>query len=200
MGNILQDESYFYLNEYKDIVKTEDGYKLQPVFERLQNDDIVRTECSKAMNNQNSTDKVCYSCIHSTALRASHVCEILRRLNSNSNRLYLSSYVHNCDACEYVYPLTIVRSEEDMIQFVEKTINFFPNPESYETYYGFERKWDEEGNGEILETVREYYNRGGKFKHIPDKYPSVIYFGLVDDDYLYSWSSSHLNWIYCGEQ
>ena len=36
MGNILQDEAYFYLNEYKDIVKTEDGYKLQPVFKRLQ--------------------------------------------------------------------------------------------------------------------------------------------------------------------
>lgn len=35
MGNILQDEAYFYLNEYKDIVKTEDGYKLQPVFERI---------------------------------------------------------------------------------------------------------------------------------------------------------------------
>lgn len=199
MGNILQDETYFYLNEYKDIVKTEDGYKLQPVFERLHNGDIVRTECSKAMSNQNSTDKICFSCIHSTELSSSRICEIRSKLNGNPKRLCLSSYVHNCDACEYIEPLTVVHSEKEMIQFIEKTENFFPCIEYYESYYGFHRKWDEEGNGEILETVGEYYSRGGKFTYIPNKYPSVVYFGLVDDDYLYSWSSAHLKWVYCGE-
>ena len=84
-------------------------------------------------------------------------------------------------------------------QYIEKTGNFFPCIEYYESYYGFERKWDEEGNGEILETVGEYYNRGGKFTYIPNKYPSVVYFGLVDNDYLYSWSSARLKWVYCGE-
>ena len=107
MGNILQDEAYFYLNEYKDIVKTEDGYKLQPGFERLQNGDIVRTECSKAMSNQNSTDKICFSCTHSTELDSSQICEIRSKLNGNPKRLCLSSYVHNCDACEYIEPLTV---------------------------------------------------------------------------------------------
>lgn len=199
MGNILQDEAYFYLNEYKDIIKTEDGYKLQPVFKRLQNGDIVRIEYSKSMSNQNALDKNCTVCVHSSEWRHTYICRLRMELDKHPVFLRYISHVHNCDACEYIGSLTVVYSEEEMIQFIEKTENFFPCPEYYESYYGFERKWDEKGNGEILETVREYYNRGGKFTYIPNKYPSVVYFGLVDDDYLYSWSSAHLKWVYCGE-
>ena len=50
-----------------------------------------------------------------------------------------------------------------MIRFIERTENFFKCVEDYELYYGFERKWNEE-TGETLETVREYYNRRGKFE------------------------------------
>ena len=66
-----------------------------------------------------------------------------------------------------------------MIKFIEDAEHFFDSPEEYESYFGFERKWDEE-TGEILETTREYYDRGGRFVNIPDKFPCVIYFGVVD--------------------
>lgn len=116
----------------------------------------------------------------------------------SSNRVVLCTHVYNCDAYESISPLNIIFSEDDMIRFIEKTKNFFHCPEDYEHYYGFERNWDE-GTGDILETVREYYNRGGKLTYIPDRYPCVIYFGLVDDEYIYRYSSAHLKWIYIGE-
>ena len=68
-----------------------------------------------------------------------------------------------CDAYTPVYPLTVVKSADDMIRFIERTENFFKCVEDYELYYGFERKWNEE-TGETLESVREYYNRRGKFE------------------------------------
>ena len=68
-----------------------------------------------------------------------------------------------------------------MVDFIEKTKSFFECPEKYESYFGFERRWDEE-TGEILETTKEYYDRDGKFNNIPDKFPCVIYFGVVDFD------------------
>ena len=83
-----------------------------------------------------------------------------------------------------------------MIEFVEKTENFFNCPEGYESYFGFERKWDE-GSGEILETTKEYYDRGGRFTNIPDKYPCVIYFGIVDFDGG-RMRNEKLDWIYIG--
>ena len=51
---------------------------------------------------------------------------------------------------------------------------------------------------QILETVREYYNRGGNFKGIPDKYPCVVYFGIVDYDGGRMYDEK-LDWIYIGE-
>ena len=71
--------------------------------------------------------------------------------------------------------MTMIRSKDEMIKFIEQTENFFGCPEDYERFYGLERRWDEE-TGKIQETTREYYNRGGCFKNIPDKYPCVIYF------------------------
>lgn len=84
-----------------------------------------------------------------------------------------------------------------MIGFIEKVQNFFGSTEEFEWYFGLERKWDEE-TGEVLETVREYCNRGGDFKYIPDKFPCVIYFGVVDFDGRNR--NDKLDWIYIGEQ
>ena len=52
-----------------------------------------------------------------------------------------------------------------------------------------------EDTGEILETIREYYERGGEFINIPDKYPCVIYFPFDNVD-----SYDKLKWIYIGEE
>ena len=80
--------------------------------------------------------------------------------------------------------------------FDEKTENFFSSPEAYEEYYGFQRNWNEE-TGEILESVREYYNRGGKFTELPEKYPCVVYFSYCDIDNM-SYKQDGLKWIYIG--
>ena len=85
--------------------------------------------------------------------------------------------------------MNIIKSIDEMIEFIEKTANFFGSPEEYEEYYGFERNWNEE-TGEILETVRDYYNRGGVFTNIPTKYPCVIRFDWNCED--------DLEWIYIG--
>ena len=44
-----------------------------------------------------------------------------------------------CDAYTPVYPLTVVKSADDMIRFIERTENFFKCVEDYELYYGFEK-------------------------------------------------------------
>ena len=83
-----------------------------------------------------------------------------------------------------------------MINFVEKSENFFGSPEEYEEYYGFQRNWNEE-TGEILESVREYYNRGGRFTELPEQYPCVVYFSYCDIDNM-SHEQDGLKWIYIG--
>lgn len=84
-----------------------------------------------------------------------------------------------------------------MINFIEKTEHFFGCPEEYESYFGFKRRWNE-GTGQILETTREYYDRGGSFANIPDKFPCVIYFGVVDFDAARP-NTKRLDWIFIGE-
>lgn len=97
-----------------------------------------------------------------------------------------------------MFPLTIIKSEKEMIAFIAKAQNFFGCPEDYESYFGFNRRWNED-TGEILESTREYYDRGGKFENIPDKYPCVIYFGVVDFDGARG-HDEKLNWIYIGKE
>lgn len=106
-------------------------------------------------------------------------------------------YQYKCDAYTPIGSLVVVRTKDEMIDFIDKSKNFFGCPEDYEYYFGFERKWNE-STGEIIETVREYYNRGGEFTKIPDKYPSAIYFpyGDVSND---SYESTKFQWIYIGD-
>ena len=194
MSNLLEDERFFFLNECKDIVKTDDGYKLQPVACEDENGKVKFIS-----HNTNRLTKNCEICIHKREYAAGPCCEMYPKLEGySSNRVVLCSHVYNCDAYTPIEPLNMIFSEDDMIRFIDDTKNFFPCPEYYEYYYGFERKWDEE-TCEILETVREYYDRGGKFEHILNRYPCVIYFGLVDDEYIYRYSSAHLKWMYIGE-
>lgn len=70
---------------------------------------------------------------------------------------------------------------------------YFDCPEYCEEYFGFSPNADDD-TGEVLETIREYYEHGGEFANIPDKYPCVIYFPIDDID-IYK----KLEWIYIGE-
>jgi len=80
-----------------------------------------------------------------------------------------------------------------MINFIGMVQQYFGNPEYCEKYFGFSPNVDDD-TGEVLETIREYYDRGGEFTNIPDKYPCVIYFP-IDNINIHK----KLEWVYIGE-
>ena len=188
------DNRDFYLNTLRSIVKTDEGYFLQKVYDEDENGEMKQTEEDKSNPNKNNFSKNCYTCLHSS----NEDCLFRTKLENLPKNHFIPCYwIANCDAYSPLLPLNIIKSEEEMIQFIEKTENFFGSPEEYELYFGFERKGDEE-TGDILESTREYYNRGGDFKDIPDKYPCVVYFGIVDYDGGRAYNEK-LDWIYIGE-
>ena len=174
----------FFLYDLKDIIKTDKGYKLDSPYDENETDETTKIDQAVESWIDNKDKKCCDICIYHRIGNRTGTCDIRDKLEDNSSHLkiYYSHWNNKCDAYTPVYPLTIIRSKEEMIQFIEKTENFFGCPEDYEAFYGFERKWDEDDTGEILETTREYYDRGGKFSEIPDRYPCVIYFAKADLD------------------
>lgn len=184
----------FYVNCLRNIIKTSDGnYELQPVYE-LVGDEIFESESNKN-NPTNKDEKNCYICVHHDSCNN---CLIRTKLENLPHNYYIQDHWQNkCDAYTPVHALNIIHSEEEMIEFIEKVENFFDSPESYEWYFGFERAYDEERN-EFMETIREYYDRGGKFTNIPGKYPCVIYFSYGDVSNSY-FKETDLQWIYIGK-
>ena len=183
----------YFLNLHRNIVKTDSGYSLQKVYEEDENGNIKQTSESETNLNKNQHSKNCYRCTYSD----NENCLLRTKLEKCPENSYIPCHwTGNCDAYSPVYPLNIIKSENEMIEFIEKTEHFFDCPEEYESYFGFERKWDE-GTGQILETTREYYDRGGSFTNIPDKFPCVIYFGIVDFNGGRMWNEK-LDWIYVG--
>lgn len=186
----------FLLDYYKSIVKINDGYILEPVYEEDETGHVVRTKEDIANKNQNQFLKNCYRCLHVSGEN----CLLFTKLEGCKEHHYLPfSRVANCDAFSPIFPLNIIKNKDEMIDFIDKVSCFFNSIERYECYFGFERKWDE-STGDILETVQEYYNRGGEFTHIPDKYPCVIYFGLMDFNCVRSETYDRLEWIYIGDE
>lgn len=170
-----------------NIVKNGDSYELQNNYYKDENR-IVAVVPFENRDNHN-----CFKCSHFTSMGAydGH-CDIYNRLlNLQEHHFAWTSSVINCAAYDEnkVEQMNVINSLDDMITFIEKTKNFFGSPEDYEAYFGFERNWDED-TGDILETVREYHNRGGKFTNIPTEYPCVIRFDLDCED--------DLEWIYIG--
>lgn len=191
----LYDDKDFYLNLSKNIIKTEKGYELQNAYIEVTGNDGNKT--IKATNTSDFEHN-CSICIYSEIVpHYATGCKLRKKLENllPGQGFIPSSWVNRCEAYTSVTPLTIIKSEEEMIQFIENTEDLFGCPEEYESFYGFERKWDEDGTGEILETTREYYNRGGKFSEIPDRYPCVIYFAKADQDN-YCHNMNKLHWIY----
>ena len=184
----------YFLNLHRNIIKIDDGYCLQKAYEEDENGNIRQTSESESNLNKNQFSKNCYRCTYSD----NENCFLRTKLEKCSKNHQIPwHWTGNCDAYSPVFPLNIIKSENEMIEFVEKTEHFFRCPEEYEDYFGIERKWNEE-TGEILETTREYYDRGGRFVNIPDKFPCVIYFGIVDVD-SERIRDEKLDWIYIGE-
>lgn len=185
----------YFINLHRDIIKKDDNYCLQKVYEEDENGNIMLTADSKSNQNKNQFSKNCYRCTYSN----NESCLLRSKLEGCSdNRFIPCHWTGNCDAYSPIYPLNIIKSENEMIDFIEKTKSFFECPEEYESYFGFERKWDKK-TGQILESTKEYYDRGGTFDNIPDKFPCVIYFGIVDFDGG-RMNDEKLDWIYIGEE
>ena len=171
-----------------NIIKDGDGYKLQNNYYE-DGDRVVAV-----VPFENSDNHVCQLCRHFVLMNKSTwngYCEVYNRLRNLSEYQFVyTGLVCNCAAYDKVEQMNIINSMDEMITFIERVQNFFGCPEDYESYFGFERNWNEE-TGDILETVREYYNRGGEFAKIPTKYPCVIRFDWDCED--------DLEWIYIGE-
>ena len=168
-----------------NIVKDGNDYKLQNNYYK-DGDRVI-----PVIPFENRDDHNCVLCSHFNCMDTyGGYCDIYNKLlNLPEHHFAWSLSIINCAAYDRIEKMNIIKSLDDMISFIEKTQNFFDSPESYEEYYGFERNWNEE-TGEILETVREYYNRGGVFDNIPTKYPCVIRFDWNCED--------DLEWIYIG--
>ena len=200
MNKYIENNRDFYLNKFKNIIKTETGYELQPTYSNDDKDEYSKIIKAMESHLHYNDEKCCDICIYHYNIGNLDSCDIRNKLEPNllKNEFIPCGWNCFCNAYTPVYPLNVIKSEEEMLQFIEKTENFFNCGEEYEAYYGFEIKWNEE-TGEILETVREYYNRGGKFENIPDKYPCVIYFSYTDLDNE-SYEKDGLKWVYIGEE
>ena len=184
----------YFLNLHRNIIKTNNGYCLQKVYEEDEDGTLRKISYSEINPNKNQFPKNCYRCTYSD----NENCLLRTKLEKCPENNYIPCHwTGKCDAYSPVYPLNIIESENKIIEFIEKIEHFFNCPEAYESYFGFERKWDEE-TGEIIETTREYYDRGGRFNNIPDKFPCVIYFGVVDFDGG-RMRNEKLDWIYIGQ-
>lgn len=201
MGAVLSNsDKRFLLENCKNIIKNGDSFTLRSACIEV-NGKLIPTN-SKGLWNRDGTlldDHNCRKCIYCSDKE----CMLFRKFGGFSeNSLAPNWWIDVCEAYDPISVLTKINSKEEMVSFIERTENFFLAPEYYEEYYGFRRKFDEE-TGEILETTREYYNRGGKFSKIPDKYPCVVYFPLVDldsDDVGgYKLCSKSIKWLYIGE-
>lgn len=71
--------------------------------------------------------------------------------------------------------LKLIKSPQEMFDFIKSVQNDFDSIEEYEEWFDFSLNWDET-TGEILETIDDYTDRGGWFGDVPRKneYPVVI--------------------------
>lgn len=188
MSNMTKDLKKELLSLH-NIVKNKDGNGYE-----LQNNYYEDGNCINiVIPFENRDCHNCFMCSHFNAMDTyDGYCDIYNGLlNMQEGNFAWTSSVVNCAAYNEnkVEKMNIIDSLDDMITFIEKTKNFFNCQEDYESYFGFARNWDED-TGDILETVRDYYNRGGKFENIPTEYPCVIRFDLDCED--------DLEWIYIG--
>lgn len=173
---------YFFETQLKNIVLTTNGYELQHVF--IPGSSGVETDESKNNPTNNQYTKQCERCKYRDMYYPSTdacSCKINNKLRNVSQHSFVSTAnVYKCDAYTRIENLNYIADKDEMIKFISSVENFFGCPEDFEGFFGFERKWDE-NSGYILETVNQYYERGGKFDNIPDVYPCVIYFDEHSD-------------------
>ena len=193
MNSIRENNISFLLNKYKDIVKNDDGsFRLAHRCISGDNDSYVKF-VDTGVHNYNEFEHNCYKCKHCETSHPFDFCLLRTSLEDSSIKIP-THYVANCDAYNLIEYLNLIYDKSEMINFIEMVQQYFNCPEYCKEYFGFTPKVNED-TGEILETIREYYERGGEFTNIPDKYPCMIYFPFDNVD-----SYDKLKWIYIGEE
>lgn len=182
----------FLLNQYKDVIKNDDG-SFRLAHRCIPCDDNYIKFVDTGVHNLNEFNHDCYRCKHCEISHPFDFCLLRTSLEDSSIKIP-TYYIANCDAYNPIEYLNIIHDKREMINFIEMVQRYFDCPEYCEEYFGFSPNVDN-NTGEILETIREYYERGGEFSNIPDKYPCVIYFPIDDID-IYK----KLKWIYIGEE
>ena len=194
MNSTEQDNINFLLKQYKDIIKNDDGsFRLAHRCIPGDNDSYVKF-VDTGVHNHNELEHDCYKCKHCEPEDRSRWDRCLLRTSLEGSPIKLcTNSVANCDAYDPIDYLNIIHDMNEMISFMEMIQKYFDCPESLEEYFGFSPNVNDD-TGKVLETVREYYERGGEFVNIPDKYPCVIYFPLDNINV-----HEKLKWIYIGE-
>lgn len=195
MNSTEQNNINFLLKQYKDIIRNDDGsFRLDHRCIPGTNNSYVKfVDTGVHSHNELEHECYCYKCKYCELNYPFDFC-LLRTTLENSSIKVPTHYVANCDAYDPIEYLNIIRDKKEMINFIEMVQQYFGNPEYCEKYFGFSPNIDDD-TGEVLETIREYYDRGGEFLNIPDKYPCVIYFPIDDIDI-----HKKLEWIYIGEE
>ena len=193
MNSTERDNINFLLNKYKDIVRNDDGsFRLAHRCIHGDNDSYVKF-VDTGVHDRNEFEHNCYKCKYCELNHPFNICSIRTNLeNIQSNIKIPTHYVANCDAYNPIECLNIIHDKREMINFIEMVQQYLGCFEDCEKYFGYSPNVDDV-TGEVLETVIEYYERGGEFNNIPDKYPCVIYFPIDDINIL-----KKLEWIYIG--
>lgn len=128
----------------------------------------------------------CSVCSHKVDIgwRAGSSCEILNEyfnsVHNVENHIVHCGLVTECACYDRIGKFNYIRSKEEMVDFIKRTINFFGCAENWEWYYGFALQYDDEGMP--TQTLEEYVKDNGEFKNIPKNYPAVIVFNYGDND------------------
>lgn len=94
---------------------------MQKVYEEDENGNTMRINESKSNKNKNQFSKNCYRCTYSN----NENCSLRSKLEGCSENNFIPCHwTGNCDAYSPIYPLNIIKSKNQMVDFIEKTKSF----------------------------------------------------------------------------
>lgn len=173
-----QDDNLIFLAEQGvDIIKNPDGtFKFEKPCWIENNHFYSKYDCEHtwSIDTDGNGYRRCVICSH---YLGNHCCEVQAQIANLGENVYpMITEVIKCEAYDPIEELNIIHNMNEMITFMNRTVNFLGGLDDCCSFYGFEIPSDE--NGYVTSTIEEYYKNGGKFKNIPkeDEYPVVIYF------------------------
>ena len=186
-----QDDNLIFLAEQGvDIIKNPDGsFKFEKPCWIEDNHFYSKYDCEHTwgIDTDGNRYRECVICSHYSG---NHCCEVQAKIANLGENVYpMSTAVIKCEAYDPIEELNIIHNMDEMITFMNRTVNFLGSWDACCSFYGFDIPADEDGN--VTATIEEYCKNGGKFTKIPEEneYPVVIYFDYECTEY------DSLKWI-----